>query len=49
MELGGSMPHSQGLSNNSYPEPNQHILKLSGQLRVQENNNTNAPIKFNEA
>ena len=21
--LGGSMPHSQGLSNNSYPEPNQ--------------------------
>ena len=23
MELRGSMPHSQGLSNNSYPEPNQ--------------------------
>ena len=23
MELGGSMPHSQGLSNNPYPEPNQ--------------------------
>ena len=23
METGGSMPHSQGLSNNSYPEPNQ--------------------------
>ena len=23
MEPGGSMPHSQGLSNNSYPEPNQ--------------------------
>ena len=22
MEPGGSMPHSQGLSNNSYPEPN---------------------------
>ena len=21
MEPGGSMPHSQGLSNNSYPEP----------------------------
>ena len=24
MELGGSMPHSQGLSNNPYPE---HIIK----------------------
>ena len=23
MEPVGSMPHSQGLSNNSYPEPNQ--------------------------
>ena len=23
MEPEGSMPHSQGLSNNSYPEPNQ--------------------------
>ena len=23
MEPGGSMPHSQGLSNNSHPEPNQ--------------------------
>ena len=23
MEPRGSMPHSQGLSNNSYPEPNQ--------------------------
>ena len=23
MKPGGSMPHSQGLSNNSYPEPNQ--------------------------
>ena len=23
MEPGSSMPHSQGLSNNSYPEPNQ--------------------------
>ena len=23
MEPGVSMPHSQGLSNNSYPEPNQ--------------------------
>ena len=23
MEPGGSLPHSQGLSNNSYPEPNQ--------------------------
>ena len=25
MEPGGSMPHSQGLSINSYPEPNQPI------------------------
>ena len=24
MEPGGSMPHSQGFSNNPYPEPNQH-------------------------
>ena len=24
MEPGGSMSHSQGLSNNPYPEPNQH-------------------------
>ena len=23
MDPGGSMPHSQGLSNNAYPEPNQ--------------------------
>ena len=23
MKPGGSMPHSQGLSNNPYPEPNQ--------------------------
>ena len=23
MEPGGSIPHSQGLSNNPYPEPNQ--------------------------
>ena len=23
MELGGSMPHLQGLSNNTYPQPNQ--------------------------
>jgi len=23
VELAGSMPHSQGLSNNSYPEPNE--------------------------
>ena len=25
MEPGGSMPHSQGLSNNQYPEPNQGL------------------------
>ena len=25
MEHGGSMPHSEGLSNNPYPEPNQPI------------------------
>ena len=24
MKPGGSIPHSQGLSNNPYPEPNQH-------------------------
>ena len=30
MEPGGSMPHSQGFSNNSYPEPNQpnsHVVR----------------------
>ena len=34
MEPGGSMPHSQGLSNNSYPEPNQpnYYLFLQGPL-----------------
>ena len=41
MEPGGSMPHSQGRSNNPYPEPNQpalipisprSILKLSSHL-----------------
>ena len=26
MELGSSMPHSQGLSNNPYPEPDQLVL-----------------------
>ena len=25
MEPGGSMPNSQGLSNNAYPEPNQRL------------------------
>ena len=40
MEPGGSMAHSQGLSNNSYPEPNQpnspsrSILMLSFHLRL---------------
>ena len=40
MEPGGSMPPSQGLSNNSYPEPNQpnsphwFILILSSYLRL---------------
>ena len=40
MEPVGSMPHSQGLSNNSYPEPNQHsspsrfILILASHLRL---------------
>ena len=34
MEPGGSMSHSQGLSNNSYPEPNQPILILSSHLRL---------------
>ena len=27
MEPGGSMPHSQGLTNNFYPEPNQPDYK----------------------
>ena len=26
MELRGSLPHSQGLSNNPYPEPNQPLF-----------------------
>ena len=30
MEPGGSMPHSQGLSNNTYPEPNQPNYPLQG-------------------
>ena len=46
MEPGGSMPHSKGLSNNPYPEPNQPnyphwylylqgpILMLSSHLRL---------------
>ena len=41
MEAGGSMPHSQGLSNNPYPEPNHpnyshlwSILILSSHLRL---------------
>ena len=38
MEPGGSMRHSQGLSNNSYPEPNKpsspHLyLSLQGPLK----------------
>ena len=28
MEPGGSMPHSQELSNNSYPEPNYPIPRI---------------------
>ena len=38
MEPGGSMPHSQGLSNNPYPEPNQpnslSLQILSSHLRL---------------
>ena len=44
MEPGGSMPHSHGLSNNSYPEPNhspslipissRSILILASHLRL---------------
>ena len=40
MEPGGSMQHSQGVSNNPYPEPNQpnsssmSILILSSHLRL---------------
>ena len=32
MESGGSMPHSQGLSNNSYPVPNQPITRIDTYL-----------------
>ena len=36
MEPGGSMPHSQGLSNNSYPEPKQpnypHLFKVHSNI-----------------
>ena len=32
MEPGGSMPHSQGLSNNSYPEPNNPIPRIDTYL-----------------
>jgi hypothetical protein len=38
MEPGGSMPHSQGLSNTSYPEPNQpnypHVLILKSAVNM---------------
>ena len=38
MECGGSMPDSQGLSNNPYPEPNQpntlYCIILSSHLRL---------------
>ena len=39
MEPGGSMPHSQELSNNSYPEPNQP--------NCPHNNNNNNKIILN--
>ena len=32
MEPGGTMPHSQGLSNNSYPEPNPNYQSSSEAL-----------------
>jgi hypothetical protein len=32
MEPGGSMPHSQRLSNNPYPEPNQPITRIDTYL-----------------
>ena len=32
MEPGGSMPHSQGLSNNPYPEPNQPNYRIDTYL-----------------
>ena len=35
MEPGGSMPHSQGLSKNPYPEPNQpnsYFLKIHSNI-----------------
>ena len=40
MEPGGSMPHSQGLSNNSYPEPNQPNYNNNNN----NNNNNNTSI-----
>ena len=39
MQLGGSMPHSRGFSNNSYPEPNQ--LYSSYWHNNDDNNNNN--------
>ena len=39
MKPGGSMPHSQGLSNNSYREPNQpnssHFFKIHSDIFLQ--------------
>ena len=42
MEPGGSMPHSQGLSNNSYPESNQsNYPHLHTVYKNNDNNNNN--------
>ena len=37
MKTGGSMPHSQGLSNNPYPEPNQPNFSYYNFFRVHSN------------
>ena len=34
MKSGGSVPYSQGLSNNPYPEPNQRNQSIGDRLRI---------------
>ena len=55
MEPGGSVPHLQGLSNNSYPEPNQpnsphwvhstNIVLPSRSISLKKQVNFNEPQK----
>ena len=42
MEHGGTMPHSQGLSDNSYPEPNQLTNNNNNYNNYNLNNNQSA-------